>query len=423
MKPTLLITKFFPPERGGIQSYLYNLVLNLPKDKIFVMTHNSSLGLVSFSSRELSTEIERKLKSATPLYDSKSTLLQIIDFDHKQPFKIIRSNFQNWLRYFHLTTFGLFFKARRIIKKEKIEKILCGHLAIAGPVGFLLKKIYHLPYFIFTHGTEIVSLKILNRQKQKIFKKILAEAEKIIVTTGFMNHYLRSEFQISPQKIVKIPPGVDDKFFRPMDKKEIANFSLRRIGRELKLTTPKTKLLLTCGRLVARKNHISVIRALPKIIKQVPNVLYLIAGQGPEEENLRQEVKKLNLENYVKFLGEVKQEDLPSLYNLADIFIMPAKDIPQKGDIEGFGIVFLEAAACGVPCIAGNSGGQKEAIQDGKTGFLVNPQDISEIAKAILKILKNPDLGKKLGKAGRIWVKENFNWKNQAEKLKKLLNT
>ncbi|MEW6407990.1 MAG: glycosyltransferase family 4 protein [Patescibacteria group bacterium] len=390
MKPTLLITKFFPPEKGGIQSYLYNLVLELPKDKIYVITHWSP-----DESQRLSPAF-----AGTP----------------KFPFKIYRVSFQSPLRYLHLTTFDLFFKARKIIKKHKIEKVLCGHLAIAGPIAYLIKKQYNIPYIIFTYGLDIFSVKNLSSQKQKIFKKILQEAEKIVVIMDLMSEYLIREFQIVPEKIIKISPGVDSEFFKP----GIADFSLRH-WRELKLANPGAKIILTCGRLVERKNHISVIRALPKIIKLISNVLYLIVGQGPEEKNLKNEVNHLNLQNYVKFLDEVPQEDLPRLYNLADVFVMPARDIPEQGDIEGFGVVFLEAAASGLPCIAGATSGQAEAIEDKKTGFLVNPENVNEIADTILKLLKNPQLAKQLGQAGRVRVVEKFNWKKQAEKLKKIL--
>jgi phosphatidylinositol alpha-1,6-mannosyltransferase len=401
MKNTLLITKFFPPERGGIQSYLYNLVLNLPNDKIFVFTHRSP-----DESQRLSPALAKTPK-----------------FDQQQPLKIIRTNFQNWLRYLHLTTFYLFSKTKKIIKQEKIEKILCGHLPIAGPLAFFIKRTYNLPYFIFTHGLEIFSIKKLGKQRQGLFKTVMQEVEKIIATTDFMANYLKKEYGIKNEKIVKIPPGIDSKIFKPFRNDEMSetNFVRNNRFRFAQSVTPNTKIILTCGRLVVRKNHISVIRALPKIIKEIPNILYLITGQGPEEQNLKNEVKKLHLENYVKFLSAVSQEDLPALYNLAHIFVMPARDIPEKGDIEGFGVVFLEAAACGLPCIGGQSGGQGEAIENGKTGLLVNPESIDDVASAILKILKSPNLAKKMGETGRNRIIKQFNWKLQTDKLKNIL--
>jgi len=179
----------------------------------------------------------------------------------------------------------------------------------------------------------------------------------------------------------------------------------------------KGKKILTVGRLVQRKGHAFVIRALSTVKKVIPNIRYIIVGKGPEEFNLRNLVNKLGLSDTVVFVGEVAQEDLPGYYWGCDLFVMPSYE-PTPGDYEGFGIVFLEAAACRKPVIAGITGGQPEAVVDGETGLLVDPLDTLALPNVLIRLLTDETLAKRLGENGRRRVEREFTWEKMGEKLK-----
>lgn len=379
MKRTLLLTQFFPPEKGGIQNYLYNICKNLPSDKTFVF-------------------------SSTPHKK------EILEFDQSQPFKIYRNNSQEIYQKLHLTSLSIYKETSKIVKENNIEKIFLGHFYIPYVItALILKKFKNIPYTIFTHGLEILETK--NSPKSSyILKLCLKNAQNIIVTTDYLKNKIINKYYNLDlnKKIIKVPPGVNSGFFQP---------NLNTSSLKNKLDLKNKKIIFTCGRLVKRKNHQLVIKALPEILKKIPNAIYLIAGIGPEEKQLKKQVEELNLENQVKFLGEIKNKDLPLYYNLADIFCMPSLYNEETGDIEGFGMVFIEAQACGTPTIGSNTGGIPDAIRNNIDGFLIDPKSSQDLASKIIKLLLDPELANKIGKAGREKVVTEHNWKKLVEKL------
>lgn len=379
MKKSLLLTYFFPPEPGGIQNYLYNLIKYLPKDKVFVFTDTSS----SFE-----------------------------EFDQKQPFKIFRQKIKSPWRYLHLTFLPLLLKLLKLIKKERIEILILGHFFVPFAISALfLAKFKKIPFVISTHGLEILQAEKSFWQKRILFA-CLDRAKNIIVTSDFMRKRFEKNYPTLnlSKKIIKITPGVDTNFFRP-------DLDVKNLRKELKLENKK--IILTCGRIVRRKGYENVIKALRKISEEVRGVCYLIVGDGPYKKNLEVLVKSIDLPFRVMFCGEVSQPDLPYYYNLADFFVMPA--IETKEDIEGFGLVYLEAAACAKPVIAARAFGAMEAVKDGQTGFLIDPKNISDLALKIKTLLQNEKLAKRMGLLGRKFVLENFLWKDKAKILRTLL--
>jgi phosphatidylinositol alpha-1,6-mannosyltransferase len=161
-----------------------------------------------------------------------------------------------------------------------------------------------------------------------------------------------------------------------------------------------------------RKGHDRVIEAMPCILKSYPDARYVIAGTGSEATRLQRLANELGVGHAVIFLGRVPDDEILALYQAADVFVHPNRELPS-GDVEGFGIVFLEANACGVPVIGGNSGGTPDAIQHEVTGYLVDPNDVDEIAHRILTLLGDPALRKRMGQAGREWAKK-FTWEAAA---------
>ena len=179
----------------------------------------------------------------------------------------------------------------------------------------------------------------------------------------------------------------------------------------------------TVGNLVARKGHDMVIRALPRVRQTVPDVTYLIIGDGPYRGQLEALAGALGVRDRVIFAGGIPNEELPPIYALSDLFVMPSRDQSEECDVEGFGVVFLEANACAKPVVGGRSGGICEAISDGVTGLLVDPNDPEDIANALVRLLTNSDLATRLGKRGRLRVVRDFSWERVGDQVLGILDS
>ena len=167
-----------------------------------------------------------------------------------------------------------------------------------------------------------------------------------------------------------------------------------------------------------RKGHDIVLKALPLVLKSIPNLSYLIVGEGPYRTHLMELCRELKLDSVVTFIGFAYDEELVMYYNLCDVFVMPNREIFNSTDsVEGFGITFIEANACNKPVIGGRSGGAIEAVKDGVTGFLVDPQNENEVAEKIIFLLQDEELARKMGKDGRKRVEKDFSWENRANEL------
>ncbi len=180
--------------------------------------------------------------------------------------------------------------------------------------------------------------------------------------------------------------------------------------------------LLTVGRLVPRKGIDTVIRALPLLIPGLPELAYDIVGDGPDRARLKALVSDLGLEETVNFHGAVSQSELTDFYRRAHIFVMPARHEIEASSMEGFGIVYLEASASGLPVVAGRAGGAVEAVRDGETGLLVPPDNPEALAQTLGKLLADDDLRQKFGGAGRRWVEAEMNWDRSAQRLARMLD-
>jgi phosphatidyl-myo-inositol dimannoside synthase len=172
------------------------------------------------------------------------------------------------------------------------------------------------------------------------------------------------------------------------------------------------KVLLTLSRLVPRKGVDTVLQALPAIARVVPGVRYVVAGEGKDRPRLERMAEELGVTPLVRFLGLVREEEVASLLHMADVFVMPARE--ERPDVEGFGLVFLEANACGTPVIGSTSGGISDAVVDGETGLLVPPAAPAPLADAAIRLLTEPDLARRLGATGRERVLRDFTWERAA---------
>jgi phosphatidylinositol alpha-1,6-mannosyltransferase len=262
-------------------------------------------------------------------------------------------------------------------------------------------------YFISVYASEILDDKRTWRRRLKFHLRHWRSAAFNRAAGLFpVSHYsanLIRAFGLTQKNIHVVPIGVDPQRFRPAVR---ANDSRR------------PKRILTVARLDLHKGHDRVLEALGLIKSSGLVFEYTIVGEGDEEPRLRKISKELGLENEVIFAGHIPDRELPGVYASADIFVMASREIPGRLDlIEGFGIAFLEASASGLPVIAGRSGGVADAVRNGTTGFLVDPEDPKEIAEAIRLLLTDPDLRRRLGGAGRQWTVCQMNWENTAKRL------
>jgi len=361
----LLATNDFPPKIGGIQTYCYQLAKNLAflGEEIVV----------------LAPGVEGNL-----------------EFDKKQNFQIVR--IKNKL--------NLYFTFFSILRRERIERILIAHRANYARLASWANLLLKIPYDIIVYGGEIL-IPGRKRSIQKNFER----AKKVITISNFTKEKL-IEIGIPEKKILVIYPGVNPIKFNPgLDPSPIKK----------KYNLKGKKVILTASHLVKRKGHHNILKALPQVLKKVPNLVYLIVGKGEEEEVLRKTARDLKLEGRIIFAGEVKEEELPLYYMACDLFIMPSYEIKERGDVEGFGIAYLEANACGKPVIGGHSGGVPDAIIDGETGLLVDPLNINQIAEALVKLLTNPELSRKLGKKGRERIEKELNWGRMTQEIRGII--
>jgi phosphatidylinositol alpha-1,6-mannosyltransferase len=166
-----------------------------------------------------------------------------------------------------------------------------------------------------------------------------------------------------------------------------------------------------------------VIRAMPLLRQRIQGVTYLIVGDGPHRQELQRLVDDTGVRECVVFAGEAKAADLPDIYALGDVFVMPNREQKDACDVEGFGLVFLEANACGKPVVGGRSGGVVDAVVDGRTGLLVDPTNLEEVSAAIEKLLTNHELARLMGEQGRSRVVADFSWPGVASRVQRILET
>lgn len=374
MKKLLITTIEFPPQKGGIANYLAGLAGALPADKAVVLASKS--------------------------YGAEN-------FDSHQSYKIYRKNL--FSKFIWPKWLPLLFNLWRTARREKAEAILVGQVLPVGTAAMILNKFLRLPYFVSCHGMDILTV-AENPRKKNLMNKILEQASGVIANSEFTKNKL-IKLGVLENKIVVIYPCVAKKDGIAPDKiLEIKN----------RLGLADKKIILTVGRLVARKGQDKVIEAMPKILEKIPNAIYVVVGDGPEREKLQASSFKLQSDDNVLFTGEISEEKKSAFYQLCDLFIMIPRQI--GADVEGFGTVYLEANQFEKPVVAGRSGGVAEAVVDGVTGLIVDPENVNQIAGAVIKILSDENLAKNFGEQGRERVEKEFGWEVWVVKLEKIIN-
>jgi phosphatidyl-myo-inositol dimannoside synthase len=375
----VLLTTDFPPVLGGISNYLFNVYRQFDLRQMTLIAPQHPDAERFDSAQAYSVERVR------PAFDVPG----------------IRGAWQVWRMY------G---EAEKLVKQNRNLVLHCGHVN-AAVAARKLKRRYGTPYLLWTHALEIMDEWL----RASILPAIL-DADLVITNSEFTRAFVASA-GVPQSRIVKIRPGADPTHFRPaLDCRELAEL----------LGVSGRPILLTVARIVKAnryKGHDVVLRALAIVKRSVPDVAYVIVGEGDDLDYLECLARECGVRENVSFVGRVSDEELPLLYNVCDVFIMCSReDRTRRGILaEGFGLALLEASACGKPVIAGRSGGVPDAVQDGRTGLLVNPVDSEAVAAAIVKILRDPAVANVMGEAGRKWVETEMNWTRAADEFEQAM--
>ena len=289
--------------------------------------------------------------------------------------------------------------------KENINCIFCDSWKSAE--NLIKNKIANTEkIFCLAHGNDILVNK--NIIKKKRIRKTLSETSHIVANSYFTKKKI-TDLGIKSSKIKVIYPGVEYQYF-----------DFKKNNNPFQKYKNFKPILLTIARLEKRKNHRNIIYAVNKLIKDFKNLLYLIAGDGPEMKKIRKLINKLNLKKNVKILGKVNESDKAFLFKISDLHVMPTIEDKRSISIEGFGISYIEAGMHGIPSISSGLGGTKESVIDGKTGIICNPNNVSSIKDSIRKVLINKTMYKKLSINSKNFSKK-FLWKNTIRNYLKLI--
>ncbi|MEE2059829.1 glycosyltransferase family 4 protein [Rhodococcus artemisiae] len=374
MSRTLLVTNDFPPRPGGIQSYLRLFAAQLPADEVVVYA---------------------------PRWRGDSH----IRYDADQPFEVVRHP-----TTLMLPTPAVARRASRLLTDTGCDTVWFGAAAPLALLAPVLRSAGAERIVASTHGHE-VGWSMVPGGRQAL-RRIGNETD----TVTYVSRYTRGRFAAAfgPEAgLEHLPSGVDTEVFRP---DPAARAELRaRYG----LGDRPTVLCLS--RLVPRKGQDILIRALPEIRRRIDGAVLVIVGGGPYEDTLRELAHKVGVEDHVVITGGVPAAELAAHHTIADVFAMPCRTRGAGLDVEGLGIVYLEASATGVPVVAGRSGGAPETVRDGETGFVVDGTSVSAVATAITGVLADPDRAVTMGTAGRQWVSSQWRWDVLGAKLRQLL--
>jgi phosphatidylinositol alpha-1,6-mannosyltransferase len=381
MKFLLMTNDFYPNNIGGMTHYYTGMAGGFPNGSLTVLTVQAD--------RSFEGDQENQCVVRVPVTGKQSG-----SFFSK---KIIRN------------------EAFRIIRENKIDVILCGNVRPYGDIAFDLHKKTGLPYYIFFHGNDL--LRILNRMKRFFLKRItygnmLRHARGFIANSRYVMDLIPEHVK-KDKSLIVANPGVDKSF--------------EHLTPQPPFSSPGPKRLLTVGRLTHRKGIQTVIKALPRIRQDFPDVMYDVVGAG-DQTCYRKIADEYDVSDHVTFHGFTSYDGVKDCLNTCDVFIMVSYASTKKSDVEGFGIVFLEANAFGKPVIGSRTGGIEDAVIHHQTGLLVeDPFSEKEVADSILWLFRNPDKAVDMGQAGFDRVNKAFRYdvivSHMTERIKKDLGS
>ncbi|AIR97954.1 glycosyltransferase family 4 protein [Streptomyces glaucescens] len=380
MRKTLIVTNDFPPRPGGIQAFLHNMALRLDPDRLVVYASTWKRG--------------HEGREATAAFDA------------EQPFTVVRDS-----TTMLLPTPAATRRAVGLLREHGCTAVWFGAAAPLGLMAPALRRAGAERLVATTHGHEAGWAQL------PAARQLLRRIGEGTDTLTYLGEYTRSRIAtaLTPQaaaRMTQLPPGVDEKTFHPGSG-----------GAEVRARLGLTDrpVVVCVSRLVRRKGQDTLIQAMPRILAAEPDTVLLIVGGGPYEKDLRRLAHETGVAGSVRFTGAVPWAELPAHYGAGDVFAMPCRTRRGGLDVEGLGIVYLEASATGLPVVAGDSGGAPDAVLDGETGWVVPGGAPEEAADRITTLLADAELRRRMGERGRRWVEEKWRWDLLAENLKTLL--
>ncbi|MFI6961083.1 glycosyltransferase family 4 protein [Streptomyces sp. NPDC050255] len=380
MDKTLIVTNDFPPRPGGIQAFLHNMALRLDPQQVVVYASTWKRGAEG--------------AAATAAFDA------------EQPFTVVRDRTTMLLPTPRVTR-----RAVELLRTHGCSSVWFGAAAPLGLMAPALRRAGARRLVATTHGHEAGWAQL------PASRQLLRRIGEGTDTLTYLGEYTRSRIAaaLTPAaaaRMVQLPPGVDEKTFHPDSGGD-------RVRARLGLTD--RPVVVCVSRLVPRKGQDTLILAMPAILAEVPDAVLLIVGGGPYAGELKKLAADTGVLDSVRFTGPVPWEELPAHYGAGDVFAMPCRTRRGGLDVEGLGIVYLEASATGLPVVAGDSGGAPDAVLDGETGWVVRGGSAEESAERIVALLGDAELRRRMGERGRAWVEEKWRWDLLAERLRELL--
>lgn len=374
----LCITNDFGPRAGGIETFVIGLIERLPKNSVIVYT-SSQVGCAPFDAA----------------------------WQTNYGVEVIRDR-----SHILLPTFRVGRNVRKILVSRGATTVFFGAAAPLGLLAQGLRRAGARKIVALTHGHEVWWAKLWP------FNQLLRRIGNGVDALTYLGEFTQSNISKAltgkaKAAMVKIAPGIDTDHFAPQS-------DAAQLRQSLGLADKK--VIVSVGRLVHRKGQDTLIESFPEIVREIPNAHLLFIGEGPYEKYLKKRVKALNLADRVTFIGRVQYVQLPKYICVGDVFAMPSRSRLAGLEVEGLGIVYLEASACGLPVIGGNSGGAPDALLEGVTGFAVDGTSAQDVADAAIKILRDPQLAKSMGTAGREWIIRHWRWELWAKEFNALLN-
>ncbi|MGH3727962.1 MAG: glycosyltransferase family 4 protein [Micromonosporaceae bacterium] len=372
MARTLLVTNDFPPRPGGIQSFVHGLAVRQPADSLVVYA---------------------------------STWRGAAEFDAAQPFEVVRED-----TGVLLPTPAVARRAADLARSHGCDSVWYGAAAPLGLLTPALRRAGVARAVALTHGHEVGWAMLPGART--VLRRIARHTD-VVTYLGEYTRVRLARALDSLTELRQLAPGVDTEVFGP----DVDGSAVRtRYG------LSGRPVVVCVSRLVPRKGQDILVRALPEIRRRVGDAALLLVGGGPYRGRLRRLAAASGVADHVVLTGSVPTSELPAHYAAGDVFAMPCRTRNGGLDVEGLGIVFLEASASGLPVVAGDSGGAPDAVIDGDTGFLVDGRSVSAVAGRVAELLGDSGLAARMGKAGRAWITARWRWQTQADRLRTLLD-
>jgi phosphatidyl-myo-inositol dimannoside synthase len=374
VRRTLIVTNDFPPRQGGIQSFVHALAIRLPQGMVTVYA---------------------------PKWEGAAK------FDARQPFPVVRHPTS-----LMLPTPAVAARSAAIAREHDCDTVLFGAAAPLGLITPALRRAGITRAVALTHGHEAGWAALPGA------RMLLHRIGEQVDTVTYLGEYFRTRLAraLSPAaaaRMVRLTPGVDMTAFRPGAGGQGVRERLSLVGKPL---------VVCVSRMVPRKGQDTLIKAWPQVRAQVGDAMLLLVGDGPYRRDLDRLAARVGVADAVLFTGPVPQAELPSYYDAGDVFAMPCRTRRGGLDVEGLGIVYLEASAAGLPVIGGDSGGAPDAILDGETGYVVPGQDVAALAARITELLTDPARARAMGEKGLAWVDREWRWELAAARLEAILS-